>query len=404
MEADYLKNILKPDWKLQKNRRGHSLHSMCTYMASFPPGIPKYFIEMFTQENDVVFDPFSGRGTTPAEACILGRKGIGNDLNPLAYILTRSKVRVPDRDAIKKRLVNLKNKWLTEKEKIDISKEPDKIKMIFHPYTLNQLVFLKNNLNYKNGDIDVFLIGNLMGCIHGSSKGFLSVSMPNTFSMSPNYIKKYIQEKKLILPKRDVFEVLENKINRVLEDGIPETTGECFYGDARHVKLDANSVKLIVSSPPYLKVIKYGMYNWIRLWFINEEPEMVDEKLDDTHNLPNYLIFMDEVFKEVNRIMRDDGLIVFIIGDVIKKDVSVNLAEEVWKYSGEKNGFKLLKIIEDNIEKNNKTTKIWNEKRGKATPTDRLLVMYKKRIPTLINRKVNWNKCQNKDKTLLRYQ
>ena len=32
----------------------------------------------------------------------------------------------------------------------------------------------------------------LMGAMHGQSSGFLSLSMPNTFSMGWNYVKKYI--------------------------------------------------------------------------------------------------------------------------------------------------------------------------------------------------------------------
>ena len=36
-----------------------------------------------------------------------------------------------------------------------------------------------------------------MGAMHGSSSGFLSVEMPNTFSMSWEYVKKYIKEKEL---------------------------------------------------------------------------------------------------------------------------------------------------------------------------------------------------------------
>ena len=52
---------------------------------------------------DVVLDPFSGRGTTPLQACAEGRIGVGNDLNPFAHLLTAAKVEPgdprPGRDA-----------------------------------------------------------------------------------------------------------------------------------------------------------------------------------------------------------------------------------------------------------------------------------------------------------------
>ena len=39
-----------------------------------------------------------------------------------------------------------------------------------------------------------------------------------------------------------------------------------------------------LTSPPYLEVIKYGLYNWIRLWWLIGDYKHVDEKLDDTHS------------------------------------------------------------------------------------------------------------------------
>ena len=69
-------------------------------------------------------------------------------------------------------------------------------------------------------------------------------------------------------------------------------------GDVRDLdsKIEHNSVQLLFTSPPYLKVIKYGLYNWIRLWFLTESGshEEVDAKLDDTHALNEYLEFMKD--------------------------------------------------------------------------------------------------------------
>lgn len=43
----------------------------------FPPGLPKKFIEQYTNKGDVVFDPFAGYGTTLLAAQELGRIGVG---------------------------------------------------------------------------------------------------------------------------------------------------------------------------------------------------------------------------------------------------------------------------------------------------------------------------------------
>ncbi|MBU0512682.1 MAG: site-specific DNA-methyltransferase [Chloroflexi bacterium] len=51
------------------------------HSAAFPIDLPTWFIKLFTQEGDVVLDPFIGSGTTAAAAIELGRKFIGIDVN-----------------------------------------------------------------------------------------------------------------------------------------------------------------------------------------------------------------------------------------------------------------------------------------------------------------------------------
>jgi len=383
---------LSPEWKYQSKRWGHSLHTMCSYFASFPPGIPHYFIEKFTERGETVFDPFSGRGTAPLEACILDREGIGNDLNPLAYVLTKSKVNVPPKSDLFERIDTLKEEWGRNKGDLPLECVSEKIKTIFHKYTLNQLRFLKEKLEWNGGPLDSFITGALLGILHGQSKIYLSVPMPNTYSMSYNYIKNYIEEHNLKKPKRDTFKNLKIKIKRLLADGRPTKKGMAYQTDARSLPLESNSVKLIVSSPPYLKVIKYGMYNWIRLWFLGKDEEKVDEELMQTSSLGKYLSFMRESLEETFRVLQNDGIAVFVIGDVSKgENKIIRLARKVWKKAAEPIGFNLLKVMEDRIKEEEKTSKLWGEKRGEATEIDRLLIMYKEQKPKVVNKVVNWS-------------
>ncbi|MBX3328698.1 MAG: hypothetical protein KF682_22720 [Nitrospira sp.] len=61
---------LPPMWRRAPRRWGHELHSLCSYMAMFPPMLPRVFIEWLSKPGDVVYDPFSGRGTTLLESLL----------------------------------------------------------------------------------------------------------------------------------------------------------------------------------------------------------------------------------------------------------------------------------------------------------------------------------------------
>src|SRR6188768_2418274 len=102
---------LAPEWKDQQRLWGHPFHPMCSYLASFPAALTHAFIARYSRPGDVVLDPFSGRGTTPLQACAEGRIGVGNDLNPFAHLLTAAKVQPATRADAVTRLAQLRLGW-----------------------------------------------------------------------------------------------------------------------------------------------------------------------------------------------------------------------------------------------------------------------------------------------------
>ncbi|MFA4848174.1 MAG: DNA methyltransferase, partial [Methanoregula sp.] len=55
-----------------RQRQASSIHEI-SYRACFKPQLPRFFINLLTKKGDIVYDPFSGRGTTVIEAGLMGR-------------------------------------------------------------------------------------------------------------------------------------------------------------------------------------------------------------------------------------------------------------------------------------------------------------------------------------------
>ena len=75
-------------------RQAHSIHEI-SYRACFKPQLPEFFICRLTKPGEGVHDPFMGRGTTPVQAALMGRKPLANDINPLSVLLTRPRLNPP---------------------------------------------------------------------------------------------------------------------------------------------------------------------------------------------------------------------------------------------------------------------------------------------------------------------
>jgi len=380
-------------WHQAPRRWGHPLHSVCSYMAMFPPSIPHTFIEWLTKPGDVVYDPFSGRGTTALEACLAGRIGYGSDLNPIACLLTSAKTNPPTWESIECRLKELE----TDIERLPVDGQAEVIRTIFAPGTLGELLWLREHLDVTE-PTDAFLMSLLLGILHlnantaGVPRG-MSVSMPNTFAMAPGYVMRYVRDHDLQAPEVDVVGAIRDRATKYRQELTLPQTGRSWSQDASiagWMEENNQRAKLIFSSPPYLHVIKYGKFNWIRLWMLGHEPADVDANLLATASLPKYLDFMSLVVSRLADVLTEDGRICLVIGDVSSGDDNLRLAEHV-AASCVPAHLKVDGIVVDDLSVGRKVSRIWGSTKGKATKTDRILVLSRQggpKLPTVPN--VDW--------------
>ena len=75
------------------------------HSAAFPKDLPAWFIKLFTQENDLVLDPFVGSGTTCMSAYELNRRFIGIEKKDEYYELALSNIRTAKQVPLQPKLI-----------------------------------------------------------------------------------------------------------------------------------------------------------------------------------------------------------------------------------------------------------------------------------------------------------
>ena len=173
--------------------------------------------------------------------------------------------------------------------------------------------------------------------------------MPNTFSMSPDYVRKFVQTNQLNRFYRDVFDLMRAKTERlykkhtgIKQSGIVVKANTQRLTGVNELKPFHKKVSLVLTSPPYLGIVNFAKQNWIRGWFMNQDPDKVSSELDDDLNLEEWLRFSKAVVTQIKTFLKMDGIAVFIIGDVAESKTSViPLAREFGRMVREQKIFKM---------------------------------------------------------------
>ena len=377
------KNIPKyiNEYWTSKQRQASSIHEI-SYRACFKPQLPHFFIKIFTEPGDIVYDPFSGRGTTIIEAALMGRRVISNDINPLSRILAEPRLDIADFTEIMNTLDEIPI-YENLRAEIDLS-------MFYHPLTEAEIVSLQKYLDErrKNGNenrADRWIRMIATNRLTGHSKGFFSVyTLPPNQAVSPER-QKLINQKLNQKPEyRDVKKLILKKSNSLLRN-LSEAqiknlrkaykTALFLENDARHThQIKSESVKLTVTSPPFLNIVQYSKDNWLRCWFNRINIDEVAKKITTPRSIKQWSEIMQEVFYELFRITKPDGWVAFEVGEVKKGTLKL---DEYVVPLGLNAGFECEGIL-INLQKFTKTSNIWGVNNNNlGTNTNRIVLFHK---------------------------
>ena len=373
--------VYEAEFWTSRQRQASPVHEI-SYRACFKPQLPAYFIGRLTDEGDVVYDPFSGRGTTAVEAALHGRNVIANDVNPLSAILTYPRLELPSVTEIDARLRSLRFA-ARPKSGLDLS-------MFFHPDTEYEILGLREYL-YRRAQsgaedaADRWIRMVATNRLTGHSPGFFSV-----YTLPPN--QAVTQEDQVRINARLRQEPGYRDIRALILKKTMQLQGRLSAAerwwlrkaadDALLISRDAGatadipagSVQLTVTSPPFLDVVQYARDNWLRCWFNSLDAEAISGRITMAREVEDWAAAMTPVFAELYRVTRPGGWVAFEVGEVRRGAVKL---EEVVAPLGIYAGFSCEAIL-INAQRFTKTANIWGVSNNKLGTNSNRIVLFRK--------------------------
>jgi hypothetical protein len=352
-------------------RQGHSIHEV-SYRACFKPQLPEFFIERLTNPGDAVHDPFMGRGTTPVQAALMGRRPFGNDVNPLSLLFTRPRLTPPTLGEVARRL-----------DEIDWERgtlEDPELLAFFSPRTLRHICALRlwllerAPLAGRPDAVDDWIRMVAVNRLTGHSPGFFSVyTLPPNQAVTPQAQRKINEKRGQTPPDRDVKKLILRKSASLLRDGpVPSHPPSMLSaGPAQATPaIGSASVKLVVTSPPFLDVVHYAQDNWLRSWFAGIE--VAEVPIAHHRTEASWQRMIRDTLSELARVVARGGHVAFEVGEV--RGGKLLLERLVWE-AAEGLPFDRLFVMV-NRQEFTKTANCWGvSNNAKGTNSNRIVIL-----------------------------
>ena len=301
----------------------HRFHSLCPYFAMFPEAFAEKWIGKLTKPNDVVLDPFCGRGTAPFQALLMGRRVIGNDINPVAYCLTRAKTNAPILAQVRRRITVLEEAYQRADWEPRRRRQPEFFSVAYRPETLRQLLYLRDTLRWLDSDVDAMVAALVLGSLHGetSSPSYLSNQMPRTISTKPAYSVRFWREHGMKAPKRDVFAVLRRRASFRYESQAPARNARVLNEDFRRLPSLRSSLpgprRFAITSPPYFDTTNFEEDQWLRLWLLGGLPRPTYGEVSSDDRLGDrvaYWRLIGDMWRSLGTLLEEKSDVIVRIG------------------------------------------------------------------------------------------
>ena len=288
------------------------------YYAMFPLDFAFDVVEKYSRKGDYILDPFAGRFSSIFAGSVIGRKGLGIEINPVGWLYGRVKISPASKKLLLNRLEEIyKKRNYYQRTIFNVHKF---FRMCFCDEVLKFLLSARKNLSWKNNIVDATLMAIILIHLHGKIGEGLSNQMKMTKSMAISYSMKWWKLHDLEKPPEiNPLEFLRNKIEWRYAKGTPDTEYETriLFGDSTKMlpglaKRNKEKYSLLFTSPPYYSLTDYHIDQWLRLWMLggNGNSNSLREKYKNRfNNKTDYYNLLDLVFSNSSKMMKKKSII-----------------------------------------------------------------------------------------------
>ncbi|MCH7827027.1 MAG: site-specific DNA-methyltransferase [Bacteroidetes bacterium] len=346
------------------------------YYAMFPVDFAFDVVNKYSNEGDYILDPFAGRSSSIYAGGVLGRHSLGIEINPVGWIYGTVKLNPADKEDVIDRLFEIYGKRNYYRRAID--KMPGFYRICYCDEVLKFLLSARNNLDWKNDNVDATLMSIILVYLHAKIGEGLSNQMRMTKSMGMNYSIEWWKSNNFSNPPEiNPAHIILNKINWRYKKGMPKVTESAVvFGDStielekisERAKINDIEFSLLFTSPPYYSITDYHADQWLRLWMLggNEIPNSTGIKHKGRFiDKERYYSLLNDVFGLSSTMMADNSTI-YVRTD--KREFTLNSTVEILAKHFPKHK---MKIINKPLTKDTKTqTKLFGDKSMKPGEVD----------------------------------
>ena len=383
------------NWAFTDDETGYLSHDLHPYPGKFIPQIPHCIIARLSLRGELVWDSFGGCGTTALEAILMGRRALSTDINPLGKVIGEAKTLTltkEDDDFLcdfTEQLILLSVSRERLGYELDCRRRDydplippiPNIAEWFHENAITELAYLRWRIEHLDSDKAKTLAK------ASFSKSILKASFQDgetRYARKPRDVergevmewfvtnlsaalKKVRKLGPLLQFREATFNTLDLRQAKVVEGAGVET-------------LTANSVDLIVTSPPYPNTTDYHLYHRFRLFWLGYDPRNLGNKEIGSHlrhqkegnGFDFYLEEMSLCLTRMREVLRPGRYAVLVLGDGIFDGKTYNTALHIGE-AARQAGFEVVGILDRTVH----TTKRSFISAARRLRTENLLVLRK---------------------------